>query len=538
MPLQRPGEPDGVTDLSRFGFCVSLLTAFFCACAGGVSSRGADELYAYLSAEPDTLNPVISSDAYSAEINSHIYETLLDMDLDTLGRKPDLAERWEISPDHRRYRFFLKKGVLWSDGVEFTADDVVYSFKVIKDPKTANAHRKVNYLDITEVRKIDRYTVDFIYSKEYYLGLEICGGMTIIPMHLFNDGADINTHRNNRIPLGTGPYRFTEWVTGSRIVLERNELYRDRKPAIRKIVYRIVAEPSVAFLMLKKGELDFMSVRPIQWVRQTGSGKFLRSFNKFQYFTPNYSYIAWNSRRPVFSDARVRRAMSRLINLEAILEKLLFGLGKRVNGTFYFYSKYYNSDISPIEYDPAGAMALLKQAGWADTDGDGFLDRNGRKFSFIFTISSGSKFAERLGTIMKEDFRKAGIDMEINRYEWAVFVQKLNSRDFDAVTLSWSLGYNEDPYDLWHSSQMEAGFNFVGFRDAEADSIMERGRREFDEARRTALFSRLDRIIYREQPYTFMFCSPALVVVSKRFGNVVVHRAGLDTDEWTIAGDR
>jgi peptide/nickel transport system substrate-binding protein len=290
--------------------------------------------------------------------------------------------------------------------------------------------------------------------------------------------------------------------------------------------------------MLKKGDLDYMGVRPIQWVRQTVSEKFTGSFYRLEYYTPNYSYIAWNARNDLFADARVRQALTHLIDSDAILEKLLFGLGKRVAGTFYIYSRYYNNALTPREYDPHKAAALLRQAGWADSDNDGILDRRGKKFSFVFTISSGSKFAERLGTIMKEDFRKAGIDMEINRYEWAVFVQKLHKRDFDAVTLSWSLGYNEDPYDLWHSSQREAGFNFVGFNDAEADAIMEKGRREFDAQRRTAMFRRLEEILYREQPYTFLFCSPALVVVTKRFDNVTVHRAGLDVEEWTVREDR
>ncbi|HOO72059.1 MAG TPA: peptide-binding protein [Spirochaetota bacterium] len=510
---------------------LALCLFFPCGCREGVS-RDPNALYAHLGAEPDTLNPVISSDAYSATINSHIYETLLDMDLDTLDRKADLAERWEISPDRRRYRFYLKKGVLWNDGVEFTADDVVYSFNVIKDPKTANAHRKVNYLDIVSVKKVDRYTVDFIYAKEYYLGLEICGGMTIVPRHIFDNNTDINTHANNRFPVGTGPYTFTEWVTGSRIVLGRNELYREKKPEIKRIVYKIVPEASVALQMLKKGDLDYMGVRPIQWIRQTVSGKFTQGYYKFQYFTPNYSYIGWNARNELFADYRVRQALSHLINLDAILEKLLFGLGKRVAGTFYLYGKNYNKNLEPMKYDPQKAAELLRQAGWADEDNDGVLEKNGKKFSFTFTISSGSKFAERLGTIMKEDFRKAGIAMEINRFEWAVFSQKLIKRDFDAVTLSWSLGYNEDPYDLWHSSQVQAGFNFVGFRDSEADLIMERGRREFNTPARTRLFRRLEEILYREQPYTFMFCSPALVVVSRKFDNVVVHKAGLDIEEW------
>ena len=124
--------------------------------------------------------------------------------------------------------------------------------------------------------------------------------------------------------------------------------------------------------------------------------------------------------------------------------------------------------------------------------------------------------------------------MDIIRYEWAVFVQKLQKQDFQVVTLSWSLGYNEDPYDLWHSSQASGGFNFVSFKSKEADALMEQGRREFNEKRRIKLFQRIEEILYREQPYTFLFCNPSLVVVSKRFDNVIVHKSGLHIEEWKI----
>ncbi len=513
-------------------FLFMLIAGSLSGCGGARIDREPGTIYLHMSAEPGTLNPVIATDAYASDVNQYIYETLLEMDEDTLEMKPQLAERYTLSPDGLRYRFYLKKGILWSDGKEFTADDVIYSFKVIKDPKTANAHRKVNYLDIRDLRKIDKYTVEFIYSKRYFLGLRVCGGMTIIPKHIFDDATDINRHKNNRMPIGTGPYIFKKWITGSRLILERNERYRGKKPEIKRIVYKVVTETNVALQMLKKGQIDVLGVRAIQWVRQTNSEKFTSNFYKLKYYTPNYSYIGWNARRAPFNDRRVREAMGYLINREDILKKLLFGLGKRVAGTFYLNGMYYNHNLKPRRFSPQKAAKLLAEAGWKDTDGDGILDKNGKKFSFVFTISAGSKFAERLATIMKEDFSKAGINMEINRYEWAVFVQKLTKRDFDAVTLRWSLGYNEDPYDLWHSSQAKAGFNFVGFRDSEADHIMEKGRREFNKQRRMKMFRRLEEILYREQPYTFFFCSPSLAVVNKRFENVIVHTAGMDIKEW------
>ncbi len=496
--------------------------------------RDKHTLYIHLSSEPSHLNPITSTEAVATSINSYIYETLLDRDYDTLELVPQLAERWEIASNKLRYIFYLKKGVLWSDGKEFTADDIIYSYQTIKDPKVACAPLKVYFIDVASVRKLDRYTVEFLYSRPYFRALEICGGIPIVPRHIFDDGSDFNTHRNNRHPIGTGPYRFERWDTGKKIVLAHNERYRDKKPAIRRVVYKVVPEINVALQMLKKGELDLMAIRSIQWVRQTNSEKFKESFYKLKYYTPNYNYIGWNARRIWFRDKRVRIALTYLINREAILQKLQFGLGKIVTGNFYVFGKDYNKDVQPWPHDPGKGRELLREAGWVDRDRDGLLEKNGKPFRFTFTIPSGSKFAERLATIIKEDFSKAGIEITINRFEWAVFVKKLHERDFDAVTLAWSLDWESDPYQLWHSSQVEQGSNFCDFNNSEADTIIERARKEFDRRKRMKMFHRFHELIHEEQPYTFLFCNPSLVVVSRRFDNVNVHRRGLHYVEWRV----
>ncbi|MCL2025667.1 MAG: peptide-binding protein [Leptospirales bacterium] len=505
--------------------------------------RAADVLYMQLAAEPDTLNPITATDAYSSTISGRIYETLLERNKDTLEMEPKLAESWKVSPNKLRYRFVLKKNIFWSDGVEFTADDVVYSFNTIKDPKVACMPLKGYYNDISECRKIDRYTVEFISAafsdgkavSPYFLALEFCGTMPIVPKHIFDDGTDFNTHKNNKEPVGTGPFKFLRWKTGTSIELIRNENYWDTKPAISRIVYRVIPESSVALQMLKKGDIDVMTVRPIQWERQTNSEKFNEKFYKFNYYKPHCSYIGWNSRRPFFSDSRVRRAMTMLIDRESILEKLLFGRGMTVSSTFYAFSPAYNKNIKPWPYDPQMAVSLLKEAGWADTDGDGILDKDGVKFSFTINIPSGTAFSERLSVMIKEDFSKVGIAVSINRFEWAVFLSKINARDFDAVILAWSLGYSNDPYQLWYSKEADLGSNFCGFSNEEADRIILAARQEFDENKRNCMYHRFHEILHNEQPYTFLFCNQEHVAVSKRFSNVKLYTMGLDINEWEIA---
>ncbi|TAL30706.1 MAG: hypothetical protein EPN93_19065 [Spirochaetes bacterium] len=520
------------------GFRILLLVIAALAGAGSCgSTAGRDNpgtILIHLGAEPGHLNPITSNEAVASAINEHIYESLLDRDYDSLKIVPQLADSWTISADGLTYVFRLKQGVLWSDGVELTADDIVYSYNVIKDPKTACAPLKVYYIDVESVRRLDRYTVEFRYSRQYFRALEICGTIPIVPRHIFDDGTDFNAHPGGRHPVGTGPYIFEKWDTGKRITLARNPRFRDRAPEIDRIVYKIVQEPNVALQMLKKGELDLVSLRPIQWVRQTNSEKFDRGFYKLEYYTPNYSYIGWNARREPFNDRRVRRALTHMVNREGILEKLNFGLGKIVSGTAYINSRAYDASIKPWPYDPARARELLKEAGWSDTDNDGILDKDGKKFSFKIAISSASKFAERLSTILKEDLMKNGIEMDILRFEWAVFVQKLDARDFDAVTLGWSLGFEEDPYQLWHSSQITQGSNHCGFSNPEADALIERFRVEYDEEARIRMLHRLHAILHEEQPYTFLFCNPNLVTVSRRFDGVRVHPKGLNLHEWKV----
>ncbi len=518
--------------ISALALLVMLLTG----CSRFIPEKDPCTIYMHLPAEPATLNPVTYTDAYSAAVFGYIYQSLIKRNLDTLEFEPHLAERWTVSPDGLRYRFYLKKGVLWTDGKEVTADDVVYSYRIIMDPKVASARLKVYYKEIKQVRKIDRYAVEFIMVRPYFLALSICGGLTVIPKHVFDDGTDFNTHRNSRFPLGTGPYRFMEWSTGKFIVLTRNETYHDRKPDIEKIFFKFVTEENIALQMLKKGDLDYMSIRPIQWVRQTDSEKFRENFYKLKYYLPNYRFIAWNN-RTIFSDRRVRTAMTHLINRRAILEKLYFGLGKIVTGNFYIHSHDYNTEIGPLEHDVEKGKKLLAEAGWADSDNDGYLDKNGKRFSFDFMIPSSTKMSERIATIIKEDFSKVGIELTISRYEWAVFLQKIHTRDFDAAILGWSMGFESDPYQVWHSSQAENGSNLYGFKDPEADRIIEQARSELNDERRRRLYWRFHEILHEEQPCTFLFCTPELIVLSKRFENVKVHTAGLDLEEWRVNPD-
>lgn len=493
-----------------------------------------DWLIYHLGAEPATLNPITATDAYEGIVNSpNIYETLLERDNDTLELKPRLAESWTISKDKLTYTFKLRKGVKWQDGVPFTADDIVFSYKTIMNPKVDAPQLRSYYQEIKEVRALDKYTVQFTYARPYFLALDFCGGMPIVPKHIFDKG-DFNTNPAGRKPVGTGPYKFVKWETGREIVLERNDDYWGKKAYVNRIVFRIITDPTVTLQVLKRRELDVASLTPIQWERQTNSSDFNKHFGKYSYYTPNYSYIGWNSARPYFSDKRVRRAMTYLVNRKLILEKIMYGLGAVVTNPFYINSPEYDKDIKPIPYDPEEAKKLLAEAGWIDHDGDGIRDKGGVKFSFEFLVPNESEMGEKIATILKEELDKIGIQMQIRKTEWAVFTSRLNERNFDAVTLAWSMGVESDPYQIWSSTQAEKGSNFVGFKNAEADKLIEEARKEFDKKKRIALYRKFSEIVHDEQPYTFLFCRKSTVAVDRRFSNVIIHPLGIDPTEWYV----
>jgi len=517
---------------------LSLIVLF--AAAGVAAAQDFDEttptdgdwLIRHLSAEPGTLNPITATDAYASTINSHIYETLIRRDEKTLQLVPSMAESWEVSEDRLTYVFRLRKDLKWQDGTPVTAGDVLFSFERIRDPKVDSAHLRNYYQDIEKLEVLDEHTLRYTYRIPYFRALEFCGGIPIVPAHLFEGASDFNNHEIGRRPVGNGPYRLLRWDTGREIILMRNETYWGDRPHFDRIVFKFISDPTAALQVLKKGGLDRMSLRPIQWMRQTQGRRFTENYRKLKYYTPVYSYIGWNQRRPIFSDRRTRLAMTLMTDRETILNRLLFGLGIVVSGPFYVNSPDYDQAIEPHPYDPARAAELLRSAGWEDRDGDGVLDRDGVPFRFEFLLPSGSRLGEQVATILQENLKQIGIRMEIRKLEWAVFIQRINDRNFDACTLGWSLSWESDPFQLWHSSQAAKGSNYVGFVNEEADHIIETARREFDASQRRRMYHRFHEILHEEQPYTFLFTREELEAVSARFRNVNVYPMGLKPLEW------
>ena len=485
--------------------------------------------------EPGKINPITSTDAYARALEDLIFDSLLDYENETLAKEPRLAESWEIAPDHLTYTFNLRKGVVFSDGAPLTAHDVKFTFDRLMEPTTDSAHLRNYYQDIELCEVVDNHTVRFTCKKPYFKHLTMLGGISVMPRHIYGEG-DINVHPNDRNPVGSGPYVLEGWETGLRMTLARNERYWGEKRHILKRVYKIITEPNAAFQVLERQELDQMGLTPELYMNRANKPAFQAKFDVHTYYAAGYSYVGWNMRRPLFQDKMVRRALTMLLCRQEILETIYYGLGKLVTGSFFVDGPEYDSSVEPWPFDPQQARQLLEAAGWRDSDRDGLRDKDGAPFRFELLIVANKPETEAMATVYQEELKRAGIEMIIRRLEFNTLIERLDTFNFDSAVMGWSIPRIEaDGYQVWHSSQaVEKGSNFVGFKNAEADQILEQVRLEFDEQKRFALNHRFHAILHEEQPYSFMFCLESLQAVDKRFQNVRIYPGGLDALEWWV----
>jgi peptide/nickel transport system substrate-binding protein len=508
------------------------------------------------SGDPKGFNPVIENAGDLAEklgvyIESRIALRNRWTNPDTFYG--DLAWRIEVADDYKTFTIYLKKGIKWHpvSGVDlsnpryawldkehpFTAHDYVFFFDMLMHPQVQNGFAKVYYEQLASWKALDDYTLEVVWKRTEAGNVTQTLLISPLPRFLFaysEDGTPIpeaslglafNQHwYNNRGLLGTGPYRMAEYTPGSRIRLERNEDYFDEHPAIKSITYPIYSDRTQTVLKLKSGELSFGQLRSGQYREEVLQYQGLPASERPQQSPflngqikcdlvdqSSYAYIGWNQQSPLFSDRRVRSALTMALNRQEIITKVFNGLGKIARGPFLESSGYLAPEVEPLPFDLKRAAALLAEAGWTDTDGDGLLDRvdaSGKKVPFEFSLLSfPSPEWVAFGNVYKEDLLSIGIKMTAEVLQWSQMQKRMDERKFDAFTGAWLLTWYADPYQIWHSSQADVpkGSNYMSFRNKQADALLERLRATLDPAQRVEIARAFHRIVHEEQPYTFIY---------------------------------
>ncbi|MFZ0033829.1 MAG: ABC transporter substrate-binding protein [Sedimentisphaerales bacterium] len=476
-------------------------------------------------------------------VDSTIIESLFtqDLDADREKLKPKLAEKMDISENGLEITITLKDGIYFSDGVPVTADDVIFTFETMMNPKIDCPDLRNYFNNITGAIKLDDRRVKFVMKERYWKTIDVIGGFYVFPKHIyqFKDPNEFNKRISD--PVGSGPYLFERWDVGQQIVLKCNENYWGKKPNIKKIVFKFISNATAALQALRSHDVDMFEPGSEQVTDMPKDPQFTKEFKTIIFWDPTfgYWYLGWNEQRPFFKDREVRLAMTYLTDRVAMVAQQTRGKGAVVTGPFYIYGRQNDPNIQPWPYDPQKAAQLLDEAGWIDHDGDGVRDKDGIPFKFKFTYAAGNISSEQMAKLLKDDAAKVGVEVIPNPTEASIFMGNINDRNFDSVEAMWGGVIEEDPYQLFHSSQIQGrGNNYVSFNNPEADKLIDQARRELDEQKRYVLYHQFHKIMHEEQPYTFLMTRPRYYFIDKRFENVIVHKLGIDPFEWYVPKEK
>jgi len=426
--------------------------------------------------------------------------------------------------------FDLRKDAVFHDGHPFDSGDVFFTYSSIINPK-GTSPRKSDYEPVKFATVLGPHRIKFTYKRLFSPAFN-SWSMGILPEHLLNEkklqeeakerGRDpakfiMRDSNFGRHPVGTGAFKFSEWKSDEFIRLKRNENYWEGAPEYEEYVMRIIPDALTQEMEFYAGAIDNYSVQPHQVARFSKESKF-QSFSSIGYF---YSYIGYNIRNPLFSDAEIRTALGMAIDMDPIIKHVLYGEGERVTGPYPKITEWYDPNVKPLRYDPEEAVKILNSKGWKK-NAEGWLEKDGKLFEFNLISNSGNAIRKNILTIVQESWRKIGVKCNTQLFEWAVFLKDfVNELKYDALVLGWSMGIDPDLYQIWHSSQ--AGpkqLNFVGYKNAEADRLITRIRKEYDRSKQVVMARELHRIIARDQPYTFLYVAKSTQVLDKKIAMV------------------
>ena len=537
--------------------------------------RGQDpNVFVHQLGDPEKLNPLTSTDASAQYIQRYLFSTLLEYDINTLKLIPLLAlELPEVKEVEEgpyaggmSITYEIHPQAKWDNGKNILASDYVFSLKVLKNPRVESGPLRSYYEFIHNI-EIDpsnprRFTV---WSKErYFKAEENTASLIIIPEYHYDpeklmakfklsDFADaqalkviendpdlerfakaFNTQYDRQGLVGSGPYRFVEWIPKEKIVLQRKKDWwgdaikeRENLRAYpESLVYRIITDWETAVSESKAQEMDVLySVPPDKFSELKTNSNFTNLYELSTPLSYSYVYLGLNSKGEIFKDKAVRKAFAHIVDYEEITTVLYEDMAERLVGPIHPSKTHYNKNLRLPEHDLAKAKALLEEAGWKDTDGDGILDKvvNGKKIPLrvIYKYNTENQIRKNIGLFLQNHGKSIGVDVQLEGKEWSVFLKDIKKRSFDLMCLGWSQPPgNEELKQIWHSSSdMPDGSNYVGFGNAESDALIDSIRVTLDPEKRKQLFFRMQEIIHEEQPYIFLVVPKERIVIHRRFDN-------------------
>lgn len=469
----------------------------------------------------DTFNPVTNSALATDDvIKNMLFTPLIQFD-EKLNPVPHLAERWELSDSS--VTFHLRQGVNWHDGKPVTAEDVKFTFDLAKNPEAASSLGEVYLGLVKSATVIDPRTIRFDFTAPHAQPLDDFWWAPV-PKHILGSvaPAQLSQAEFNRKPVGSGPFKLAEWQPGQQLVLAKNEQFpasMGGPPRLDRVVFRIVPESTTRLQELMAGQTDVnYSVLPdeAQQVQKQ------RGVELFHYPSREFTYIGWNNERELFKDARVRQALTMALNREQMIQALMFGFAKPGGSVLPPISPL-APEQAPVPFNLAQAKQLLAQAGWADSNRDGILDKGGQPFRFTLITNSSNKLFTDLGQVVQNQLKQVGVDAAIQPVEFQTMLRQHRAREYDAIITNWTWDYFKlDPTPLFScaSAQRAQSPNRAGYCNPQLDQMMDRALRTMDPAQARPLWAQFAQQLQQDQPVTVLFWAEEIAGVGPRLQGV------------------
>ncbi len=417
-----------------------------------------------------------------------ILEPLVVYDLD-LELEARLATDWHYDPDELTLTFWLREGVPWHHGREFTAVDVEYTIATVLDPEVGAQDRAL-YQDIEEIEVVDDYTITFHLSSANPFLVNNMARMPIIPHDVVEEDPDMF----NISPIGTGPFEFSSWRRDDEMVFTAFADYWGGEPKLDEIIFRPIPESSTRALALEGGEVDIVTrVSAMDyWSFEDDP-----SIQAFALPAPGYDYIGFNTKVGPLADKRVRQAVSYLVDREAIVDQLLEGLGEPGVANIPPTLPWFHDELEGYDYNPEKARELLTEAGYGP---------DGETLEMSLYTREGIEVRMQVAEIMSYLLGQEGIQLDIVFEEWGAFLDRiLDSDDYDMFILGWAGQLDPDraSYRQFHT---EGGSNFTYYSNPELDELLEYARTlPADSEESLAAYREVQEIVLEDAPYAFLF---------------------------------
>lgn len=505
---------------------------------GATPERGDTALLTLIS-DVDSLNPYTSSSADASYIQDMIFPRLMEEQADYYDGPPSftpqVALSWAPGADGLSWRFTLRE-CTWSDGVPITAEDLRFAWEAARHPAVGWVSASiVDFIADVEVHGPREVTVRF--TERYPYQLMDINDVHILPKHVFGkvpfeQWQKVGSWEEQARTSG-GPWLLERVVANQEVSLVRNpRWWEPGKPYLDRVVWKVQGNMETNLNALLAGDVDtMMSVLPKDAGRVLADEDVLL----YTYVTRAMGWIGWNTRKAPFDDARVRRAMTHAIDRENIVESIWYGYAQ-VAAPIVIRSMWASDrSLQPLEFDPDAAERLLDEAGWK-RGADGVRAKDGARLAFPLVTNAGNEVRKKVCEYVQANLREVGVEVEIRLQDFNQMSTQLKKHNFDAFVGGMNFATKVDGKPIFHSSAADGRFNYVDFRDARVDAIIDQARLMGDKEAARPLWAEMQRIFHEQQPYTPLYEPRGLVAIHKRFRNVNVTslRPTHNLHEWWV----